>query len=268
MKAPHNANQPQAKLVDGVSTHVTPHLEKRAEFVQVLANYRLNPAAKEIIKATTMVVLNGPSGTGRNTVIRELLKTGHYHFIVSDTTRPPRYNDGVLETNGVEYFFRTEDEMLADLRRGEFLEAELIHDQQVSGQNVREIKKAHDLGKIALNEIEIIGILNTLRLKPDAIAILLLPPSFNEWLRRLTGRTALPQSELNRRLVTAQKIFETALSRDVFTFVVNDNLNHAVEQIDSIARAGKRSNVNDEPHRRLVQELLDQTRKYLTQHNI
>lgn len=225
----------------------------------------MNPAAETIIKNTPMVVLNGPTSTGRNTVIRELLKTGHYHFIVSDTTRPPRYNDGALETNGVEYFFRSEDDMLADLHRGEFLEAELIHDQQVSGQNIREIKKAHDHGKIALNEIEINGILNTLRLKPDAIAILLLPPSFDEWLRRVRQRTVVSQAELNRRLRTALKIFKVALEQDVFKFVVNDNLARAVKTIDGIARGVH--DVTAEKHsKQLAARLQAQTKEYLEQH--
>jgi guanylate kinase len=243
-----------------------PHLELRAEFEEALKNYRMNPAAKETLQKTPLVILNGPFATGRNTIIRQLVETGNYYFIVSDTTRPQRYNDGVLETNGVEYFFRTEAEMLSDVRRGEFLEAELIHNQQVSGQSIRELKKAHDQGKIAVSEIEILGVLETLRIKPDTVAILLLPPSFEEWLRRAQQRTVMSPQEQYNRLQTAVRIFKTALERDVFIFVVNDAVEQTVKTIDEIARLGVHHADTEKRSRDLAKKLLEQTQEYLKTH--
>ena len=245
-----------------VLDHATPHLARKAEFQAALEKYEMNPAAKVLLASTPMVILNGPSGAGRNTVIRELVRTGHYHFLVSDTTRPPRSNDGVLEQNGVEYFFRSEAEMLEELRRGEFIEAELIHEQQVSGQSIRELQKAHDEDKIVLTEIEILGVLETLRLKPDAIAILLLPPSFDEWLRRVQKRSRLHTDELCRRLRTAIKILTTALEHDVFICVINDDVAKATEAIDEIAR-GVHHRDDEQRAKQLAKELLVATEDYL-----
>src|SRR5690606_21781404 len=112
---------------------------------------------RQILAETQLMILVGPTSTGRNTLINELLKTGHYYFLVSDTTRPPRQNNGVWEQNGREYYFRTEDDMLKDIQAGLFVEAEIIHNQQVSGTSIREIKKARDQGKIALADVEILG---------------------------------------------------------------------------------------------------------------
>ncbi len=273
MKATHISNRlhvPQVrdgpKSGNHAHNHTTPHLTHWAAFQEAIAHHHINEAANEIIHSTPLVILNGPTSTGRNTIIRELVKTGHYHFIVSDTTRPPRYNDGVLETNGVEYFFRTEDDMLDEIRRGDFIEAEIIHEQRVSGQSIRELKRAHDEGKIALNEIEILGILATKQLKPDAVAICLLPPSFEEWLRRLNQRTTISPAELHRRMRTALKIFEVALNRETFICVVNDNMANAAKTIDEIGRLGVRHKDTEAAALELVQKLYDQTREYLTQY--
>lgn len=246
--------------------HVTPHLEYKAEFEAILSDYQLSPGSEAILKTTPMVILCGPTGTGRNTAIRDLVKSGHYYYLISDTTRPPRQNDGVIEKPGEEYFFRTEQHVLSELKAGHYVEAELIHQQQVSGTHIGEVKKAHAMGKIALNEIEIKGALHTLKLKPDTTAIMLLPPSFDEWLRRVRQRTAMDPAELLRRLQTATEIFKTGLSDDRFVFVVNDELNRAVETIDQIARFGVHYTGDEAESRQLAQRLYDQTVTYLAQH--
>jgi guanylate kinase len=99
-------------------------MENYAEFKEVLAKYQISDRAKSVLKDLSLVLMLGPTSSGRNTIIRRQIETGHYYYIVSDTTRPPRVNDGVLEQNGKEYWFRTEAEVLADLKAGEYLEAE------------------------------------------------------------------------------------------------------------------------------------------------
>src|SRR5438309_1023704 len=117
-------------------------LQHYTEFKAVLDKYHVSDAAKTKLEGLKLVLMLAPTSGGRNTIIKRQLQTGNYYYIVSDTTRPPRVNDGALEQNGNEYWFRTEDEILADLKTGSFLEAELIHDQQVSGISIRELEKA------------------------------------------------------------------------------------------------------------------------------
>src|SRR4051812_45219052 len=108
-------------------------LKHKDDFEKVLAGCQLSDGAKQTLAQTKLLLLVGPSSSGRNTIINELVAEGGYHYIVSDTTRQPRVNNGVLEQDGREYWFRTEEDILADLQAGNFLEAAIIHDQQVSG---------------------------------------------------------------------------------------------------------------------------------------
>ena len=89
-----------------------PSLKNQQSFKEVLANYSVSEHGQEILEKINFVLLRAPSAGGRNTIIRELIKTGKYRNFVTDTTRPPRVNDGVLEQDGVEYYFRDEQEFL------------------------------------------------------------------------------------------------------------------------------------------------------------
>jgi len=247
-------------------THIAPKLDHKPEFQKVLQNYQPSPQAVEVLKNTPVIALNGPSSTGRNTVIRELLKTDDYYFIVSDTTRPPRYNDGVLEQNGREYYFRKETDLLSDLQQGRFIEAEIIHNQQVSGTSIREIEKAHELNKIAIADAEIEGVINLSRLKPDTIVVIFVPPSFDEWvLHRLNKRSKLGESELYNRFQTATKIFKLALPQENFHFVINDKLEDTVKYINDL-KNGINDPVKEIKARRLAKELHVEIADYLKAH--
>ena len=98
-------------------------LEHVAEFQKVLADYRVSAASKRILRQTPLVVLAAPTSIGRNTIIRQLLQTGDYHFIVSDTTRQPRVNDGLPERDGllVQHVEDDSPAQRAGLRRGDLL---------------------------------------------------------------------------------------------------------------------------------------------------
>jgi guanylate kinase len=240
-----------------------PHLRLLSEFESAVQHYRLSPEAQQTLDATTFAVLVGPSSSGRNTIINRLVDSGEYHFIVSDTTRPPRVNDGVLEQDGVEYWFRTEEEMLADLKAGKFLEAEIIHRQQVSGVSIRELERAHAEHKIAITDVDIGGVNNVLRLKPDAVIILILPPSFDEWRRRITNRGHMTEEEWRRRLETAARIFSAPLHEGPFKIVVNHDVDDSAKQVNAIARTGVVDAAMQAEGVRVAAELLAAAQKLL-----
>jgi len=196
----------------------------------------MSERAKAALQGLDLVLLVAPTSTGRNTVIRELVDSHGYYFVVSDTTRPPQVRDGKLEENGVHYFFRSEEEMLEDLKAGEFLEAALIHEQQVSGISIRELEKAKNLNKVAITDIEPTGADNVMRAKPDTKAIFLIPPSFEEWQDRISSRGRMTEHELRNRLRSALKEFEAALNRSYYQFVITENVKHTAALIDAIAR--------------------------------
>lgn len=239
------------------------HLDHLDEFESVLANYHVGATAQRILAEIRLAILTGPTSSGRDTIINKLLETGYYNCIVSDTTRPPRTNNGKLEQNGVEYWFRSEDEFLADLKDGGYLEAELVHQQQIYGTSVRELKRVHDNHKIAVTDVDIGGARHIVAAKPDTAAILVLPPSYDEWQRRLLGRGAMSAEEYRRRAETALEIFQAPLNLDFFKIVINDDLDDAVRQVDAIVRTGIIDPAMQAKGKRLAQELYERTKESL-----
>jgi len=228
------------------------------EFKALLAHYQMSAEAQQVLASVRLVLLLAPSSGGRNTIIRELVKTGTFHFIVSDTTRKKRVNDGVLEQNGVEYWFRSEEDVLSDLKAGRYIEAEVIHGQQVSGMNVAELEKVQHEHRVAINEVDYGGIHYFVRHKPDTLPIMVLPPSFEEWMRRMKKRGTMTPEDFKHRLQTAEIIFELAEKRDYFKFIVNDDLEHAVQQVIALER-GEVNETSQVAARHLARLLKQQT---------
>lgn len=233
------------------------------DFRRVLANYHLSDEAKALLAKTQLVLLVGPSSSGRNTIINQLVTSGKYHPIVSDTTRQPRVNNGILEENGREYWFRAEADVLHDLEAGQFLEAAIIHEQQVSGISMRELATAAQEGKIAINEIEVVGADNIHAAKPDTLFLFILPPSFNEWMARMEARGQLPAPEIRRRLASAIDELTIALDRDYYQFVVNDTFMDTAEAVEKLV-AGEPRAAGAQAHGQAVAErLLVDTKAHL-----
>lgn len=207
-------------------------LYKITEFRQALVDYKPSKKALLDLRSVKFVLLSAPTAAGRNTLIRKLLETNRYQFIISDTTRKPRLNNNILEQDGVEYWFRTEDEFLSGLKNGDYLESAIIHGQQVSGINIREIKRAEDNSKIAITDIDIQGCDTCVALSEKIIPIFILPPSFDEWMRRLDGRGEMLLDEKQRRLKSAVDEITSALERPYFKFVTNWDLVQTSEFLD------------------------------------
>lgn len=234
-----------------------------ADFESVLSDYQPSPEAKQLLQDIRLVLLVGPTSSGRNTIINELIKSDHYHPVVSDTTRKPRTNNGIPEQNGREYWFREEEEVLQDLREGKFLEAAIIHGQQVSGISIRELQAAAQEGKVAINEIEVVGADNIYEAKPDTTFLFILPPSFDEWLVRMQARGTLPEDEVRRRLESAVNELTIGLDRDYYRFVVNNTFMHTAKAVDDLIMLGVQSEELQIDGRRVAEELLRDTTKYL-----
>lgn len=240
-------------------------LKHLTEFQDLLADYAISKHGKTVLSQIKLAVLLAPSSTGRNTIIRELVKKGSYRFIVSDTTRKPRVNDGILEIDGIEYWFRTEEDFLTDIKAGEMLEAEVIHEQQVSGVSIRELEKILTTGMTGITDIDLAGVQNILKLKPDAFAFLVLPPHFDEWIKRLRGRGQMKDVELARRLRTAMRIFEYAPSEPRLKLVINDSLDDATSSIDGIINSVSSTTENTVTNQELLNHLTDRTRALLSE---
>lgn len=237
-------------------------LDELAEFRRVLGAYHISASSLSILKQAKLALMVGPTSCGRNTIIKELVRRGGYHFLVSDTTRAKRVNDGVMERDGVEYWFRSERDVLDDLRAGKFLEAAIIHGQQVSGISVKEVQRAIDEGCIGITDIEIVGVDTIKTYKPDAHAIFVLPPSFSEWQNRLQQRGDMALGEKRRRMESAVHEFAHALDTGFYEFVINDKVASAAEQVQIIT-AGRSHKKAQERGKTLAMELLTETNYWL-----
>lgn len=242
-------------------------LHHKESFKEVLANYRPSPDSLSVLNDVQLLILQGITGSGRNTIIDKLVERGVCQQIVSDTTRPPKIRNGVMEQNGVQYYFRSEEDVLADLRAGKYLEAELIHDQQVSGISIRELQRVNDADKISVNEVAREGVENIRALKPDAAFAFVIPPNYDVWMQRLVAREAMSQEELRNRMNSAVLEIHEALTKPYFYFIVNDDLEAAVDDISKIAQNMNTAtpNVNAE-ERSIAEQLLTSIEQHLSTH--
>ncbi len=201
------------------------------DFQRILRDYKPSLEILDILQTTQLVIVSGPSASGRNTIINTLIMTGRYHFLVSDTTRRPRINNGVPERSGEEYWFKTEDEFLQGLKNGAYIEAAIIHNQQVSGISLNEIRSAAQTGKIAITDVEIHGCDNIKSFSDTTLAVFILPPTFEEWMKRMDGRGVMDPAEKRRRLMSAMEEIQLALQRSYFRFIINWEIKVTVEEL-------------------------------------
>lgn len=238
-------------------------LKSHAAFSEILSDFKVSDKTLAILKESRLLLLSSPSAVGRNTVIKHLVHTNKYHFIVSDTTRKPRSNDGIMEQNGKEYWFVSEEEFLEGLRNGQYVEAAIIHNQQVSGISVKQLKHSIKENKIAVTDIEVQGVKKIMRLKPDTTAIFMLPPSFSEWMRRFNQRGQLHNDERKNRLTSALSEFTDAINSGYFTYLINHNVPQTVDAINRIMMT-KSVDLNEQKQgEKLIKQLYRETEEEL-----
>ncbi len=233
------------------------------EFQRILKTYKPSLELLDLLHDNKFVLLSAPTAAGRNTIIRNLIMTGKYYYVVSDTTRRPRINNGIPETNGNEYWFKTEVEFLQGLKNGAYVEAAIIHNQQVSGVSLEELRKASQTGTIAITDIDIHGC-DTIKSYSDAtIPVFILPPAFPEWMRRLDGRGAMDPQEKRRRLTSAAEEIELALQRSYFKFIVNWDLRVTVDALHQHIATGEFGELEQANAHTHAEQLLSDLSTYL-----
>ncbi len=196
----------------------------------------------------------GVTGAGKDTIIGELLKSGDYHYIVSHTTRKPRYNHNILEREGLEYHFIDLKQAEHMLDNHEFIEAKPVHGN-IYGTSVAEIQSAKDKAEIAISEIEVQGIAEYRAVSDTVLPIFLLPPDFDTWQQRLAKRGDADQAELRKRLETAKTEIQEALDKDYYEFVINRDLSTTIGIVDEIAH-GQVSAEKNEQAKVVAREIL------------
>lgn len=187
------------------------------------------------------IILSSPSGGGKTTIARELLRRrADLGYSVSATTRQRREG----EVDGRDYHFLTREAFLAAVERGEFAEWAEVHGN-LYGTLREEVRRTLDAGKHVVMDIDVQGAELFHRAFPESVLVFLLPPSASVLVSRLLARRTEDPEALRTRLTTAKRELDAV---PLYHYVVvNDDLEAAVARVSAIidAEAARRTRAND-----------------------
>ncbi|KAH0464379.1 hypothetical protein IEQ34_007165 [Dendrobium chrysotoxum] len=178
------------------------------------------------------IVISGPSGVGKGTLITKLMTEfpSTFGFSVSHTTRAPRDK----EMNGVHYHFTERNKMEKDIQDAKFLEYALVHGN-LYGTSIEAVEAVSDAGKRCILDIDVQGA-RSVRVSPlEAIFIFVCPPSFEELELRLRARGTETEEQIQKRLGNARAELEQAKTPGLFDhMLVNDELESCYQNLKKI----------------------------------
>ncbi len=175
-----------------------------------------------------LIVISGPSGVGKGTIIKRILaECDRINLSVSATTRKPRLED----TEGVTYYFKTEDEFRQMIDGGKFLEW-AVYNGNYYGTPIEPVERELDKGNNILLEIDVQGAVNVMEKCPGGMYIFIAPPSVDALKERLCGRGSETNEEIEKRVAAALAELEMKDKYDYI--VVNNVLDDAVREVKDI----------------------------------
>lgn len=178
--------------------------------------------------ASKLVVVSGPSGAGKDTVVRGVLeKDESISLAVSATTRKVRG----AEKDGVDYYFLTEEEFLRRVGNGDFIEY-AQYGANYYGTLKEDVLKRVDDGKTVVLVIEVQGAENIRKMYPQSHSVFIMPPSREVLEKRLRNRNTESEEAVLKRLAIAESEIEKRVDYDFI--VVNDELSVAVDELHKI----------------------------------
>jgi guanylate kinase len=181
-----------------------------------------------------LVVISGPSGVGKTTIVRAVKERLGGLFSLSATTRPRT----AQEQDGVDYAFLTEADFQRMIDEGELLEHAQVFGQHWYGTPRGPVEQALAADKLVILEIDVQGAMQVRTSAPDAFMIFILPPDEGALLDRLRGRGRDDEAAIQRRFDEAQhEIAQARASAAYDAFIVNDDLERAQDEACELIRA-------------------------------
>lgn len=188
------------------------------------------------MKKGLLIVISGPAGSGKGTVNAHLFETGDFVYSVSATTRAPRPG----EVDGINYHFISKEEFIRRIDNGGMLEY-TEYCGNFYGTPKKEAEEVLESGKNLILEVEVEGAENVKKKYPDAVLILLLPPSYSVQEHRLRGRGTETEEKIRERLERAKEEITHASSYDYVVYNYDGKDKEAAEDILAIVNAEKHS---------------------------
>ncbi|MGI6209459.1 MAG: guanylate kinase [Anaerolineae bacterium] len=185
--------------------------------------------------APVIVVISGPSGAGKDSVINEVRKVdGSIHFVVTATSRPRRSN----EEDGRDYHFFSREEFEERLRRGEFLEYAIVYGDY-KGVPRWELTQALECGQDVVLRVDVQGARTLRSILPDAVFVFIMAESEQEHLRRMRGRGSEDDSALADRLARLRQELQAVPEFDYVLINRCDALEQTAAQLKGIIATEK-----------------------------
>lgn len=180
-----------------------------------------------------LIVISGPSGVGKDTVIQRMKeRTLPFHFVVTATTRVPRSN----EEHGIDYFFLSHDEFAEMIEQGELLEYAIVYNDY-KGIPKQQVRQALHSGKDVLMRIDVQGAARIRELCPDAILLFLTTQDEEELVNRLKARKSETPEGLKLRIATARQELKRIEEFDYVVINREFQLDETVDTILAIIRS-------------------------------
>ncbi len=180
-----------------------------------------------------LIVISGPSGVGKDTVVQRMKEREMpFHFVVTATTRPRRED----EVEGVDYFFVTQEQFSEMIAQGELLEHALVYDDY-KGIPKQQVRAALDSGVDVVMRVDVQGAETIRNLAPEALLIFLSPQTEDELLERLKKRRTETEEGLKLRLATAHQELKRIDLFDYYVVNADSQVEAAVDTIAAIIEA-------------------------------
>ncbi len=228
--------------------------EEASRFKNLVGFYAPHPDVLKAFQTSNFAVIAGPAGAGKDTLRNALLKNyaDTYVPILSTTSRPPRTG----EVDGETYHFREIEQIEEGIINQEFFQIALVHNQQVSCLHVDEVNKLAT-GQCGLSILVTDTEEEVREIKPDLKTLFLVPPTIEEFQRRMQEGRELRDDEINRRTTAAKQEMQAALNNPHYYCLVSETVPAVTTLAHQFLQTDMRNQTEDERARQIMKELIE-----------